>query len=72
MIDAIGTCLEMVVSIVGWSISIVLFAVERSLAAFNLSGLYAGKSTKLVTCLMQPQQCRMIPGKRAGHCYSTH
>lgn len=36
MMDAIGTRLGMVVSIVGWSVSIALHSVARSLASFNL------------------------------------
>jgi len=36
MMDAIGTRLGMVVSIAGWSISIALHAVARSLASFNI------------------------------------
>lgn len=36
MMDAIGTRMGMVVSIVGWSISIALHAVARSLASFNI------------------------------------
>jgi ACS family hexuronate transporter-like MFS transporter len=36
MMDAIGTRLGMVVSIIGWSISIALHALARSLASFNL------------------------------------
>jgi ACS family hexuronate transporter-like MFS transporter len=36
MMDAIGTRLGMVVSIIGWSISIALHAVARSLASFNI------------------------------------
>ncbi|MET0464155.1 MAG: MFS transporter [Chitinophagaceae bacterium] len=36
MMDAIGTRLGMVVSIVGWSISIALHALARSLASFNI------------------------------------
>jgi len=36
MMDAIGTRLGMVVSIVGWSISIALHALARSLAAFSV------------------------------------
>ncbi|TCZ72943.1 MFS transporter [Flaviaesturariibacter aridisoli] len=36
MMDAIGTRLGMVVSIIGWSISIALHATARSLASFNV------------------------------------
>ena len=36
MMDAIGTRMGMVVSIVGWSISIALHALARSLASFNV------------------------------------
>jgi ACS family hexuronate transporter-like MFS transporter len=36
MMDAIGTRLGMVVSIIGWSISIALHAVARSLVSFNI------------------------------------
>ncbi|MDB5207658.1 MAG: transporter, partial [Flavisolibacter sp.] len=36
MMDAIGTRLGMVVSIIGWSISIALHSVARSLASFNI------------------------------------
>lgn len=36
MMDAIGTRLGMVVSIIGWSISIALHAVAKSLASFNI------------------------------------
>src|SRR5829696_4332181 len=36
MMDAIGTRLGMVVSIIGWSISIALHSVARSLVSFNL------------------------------------
>ncbi|RYZ30275.1 MAG: MFS transporter [Chitinophagaceae bacterium] len=36
MMDAIGTRLGMVVSIIGWSVSIALHAVARSLASFNI------------------------------------
>lgn len=36
MMDAIGTRMGMVVSIVGWSISIALHSVARSLASFNV------------------------------------
>ena len=36
MMDAIGTRLGMVVSIVGWSISIALHSIARSLLSFNL------------------------------------
>lgn len=44
MMDAIGTRLGMVVSIVGWSISIALHAVARSLAAFNIFRFLLGLS----------------------------
>ncbi|RYZ00172.1 MAG: MFS transporter [Chitinophagaceae bacterium] len=44
MMDAIGTRLGMVVSIVGWSISIALHAVARSLASFNLFRFLLGVS----------------------------
>jgi len=44
MMDAIGTRLGMVVSIVGWSISIALHAVARSLASFSLFRALLGVS----------------------------
>ena len=44
MMDAIGTRLGMVVSIIGWSISIALHAVARSLASFNLFRFLLGLS----------------------------
>lgn len=44
MMDAIGTRLGMVVSIVGWSISIALHAVARSLASFNIFRFLLGVS----------------------------
>jgi MFS transporter, ACS family, hexuronate transporter len=44
MMDAIGTRLGMVVSIVGWSISIALHAVARSLAAFSVFRFLLGLS----------------------------
>lgn len=44
MMDAIGTRLGMVVSIIGWSISIALHAVARSLASFNLFRFLLGVS----------------------------
>jgi len=44
MMDAIGTKLGMVVSIVGWSISIALHAVARSLASFNIFRFMLGIS----------------------------
>ena len=44
MMDAIGTRLGMVVSIVGWSISIALHAVARSLASFNIFRFLLGIS----------------------------
>lgn len=44
MMDAIGTRLGMVVSIAGWSISIALHAVARSLASFNIFRAMLGLS----------------------------
>lgn len=44
MMDAIGTRLGMVISIVGWSISIALHAVARSLAAFSVFRFLLGLS----------------------------
>lgn len=44
MMDAIGTRLGMVVSIVGWSISIALHAVARSLTSFNVFRFLLGIS----------------------------
>lgn len=44
MMDAIGTRLGMVVSIVGWSISIGLHAVARSLMSFNIFRFLLGVS----------------------------
>ncbi|MDB5252598.1 MAG: transporter [Flaviaesturariibacter sp.] len=44
LMDAIGTRLGMVVSIVGWSISIALHAVARSLVSFNLFRFMLGVS----------------------------
>lgn len=44
MMDAIGTRLGMVVSIIGWSISIALHAVARSLASFSLFRVLLGVS----------------------------
>src|SRR5881392_260916 len=42
--DAIGTRLGMVVSIVGWSISIALHSVARSLVSFNIFRFFLGLS----------------------------
>ena len=42
MMDAIGTRMGMTVSIIGWSISIALHAVARSLAAFNIFRFFLG------------------------------
>jgi ACS family hexuronate transporter-like MFS transporter len=44
MMDAIGTRLGMVVSIVGWSISIALHSVARGLASFNVFRFFLGLS----------------------------
>src|SRR6478672_2764849 len=44
MMDAIGTRLGMVVSIVGWSISIALHALARSLASFSVFRFFLGLS----------------------------
>jgi len=44
MMDAIGTRMGMVVSIVGWSISIALHAVARSLASFSVFRMLLGVS----------------------------
>jgi ACS family hexuronate transporter-like MFS transporter len=44
MMDAIGTRMGMVVSIVGWSISIALHAVARSLASFSVFRMMLGVS----------------------------
>lgn len=44
MMDAIGTRLGMTVSIIGWSISIALHAVAKSLAAFNIFRFLLGMS----------------------------
>lgn len=44
MMDAIGTRLGMVVSIIGWSISIALHAVARSLTSFNIFRAMLGLS----------------------------
>jgi MFS transporter, ACS family, hexuronate transporter len=44
MMDAIGTRLGMTVSIIGWSISIALHAVARSLATFNIFRFFLGLS----------------------------
>ena len=44
MMDAIGTRLGMIVSIVGWSISIALHAVARSLASFSVFRFLLGLS----------------------------
>jgi ACS family hexuronate transporter-like MFS transporter len=44
MMDAIGTRIGMVVSIVGWSISIALHAVARSLLSFNIFRFLLGIS----------------------------
>lgn len=44
MMDAIGTRLGMVVSIVGWSISIALHAVAKSLASFSVFRFMLGLS----------------------------
>ena len=44
MMDAIGTRLGMVVSIIGWSISIALHAFARSLAAFSVFRFLLGMS----------------------------
>src|SRR5215207_4913371 len=42
MMDAIGTRLGMVVSIIGWSISIALHALARSLASFSIFRFFLG------------------------------
>jgi ACS family hexuronate transporter-like MFS transporter len=44
MMDAIGTRLGMTVSIIGWSISIALHAVARSLVSFNIFRFFLGLS----------------------------
>jgi MFS transporter, ACS family, hexuronate transporter len=44
MMDAIGTRLGMTVSIIGWSISIALHAVARSLGTFNIFRFFLGLS----------------------------
>src|SRR3954468_19130619 len=42
MMDSIGTRLGMVVSIIGWSISIALHSVARSLVSFNIFRFFLG------------------------------
>lgn len=44
MMDAIGTRLGMVVSIIGWSVSIALHAVARSLTSFSIFRFFLGMS----------------------------
>jgi MFS transporter, ACS family, hexuronate transporter len=44
MMDAIGTRMGMIVSIAGWSISIALHAVARSLLSFNIFRFFLGLS----------------------------
>lgn len=44
LMDAIGTRLGFVISIVGWSISIALHAVARTLASFNIFRFFLGLS----------------------------
>src|SRR5215216_5254390 len=44
MMDAIGTRLGMVVSIIGWSISIALHAAARTLASFSIFRFFLGLS----------------------------
>ena len=68
MMDAIGTRIGFLVSIIAWSISIALHAFSRTLASFNIFRFLLGLSEAGNWPGAAKKQCGMVSCKRKSYC----